>query len=115
MKCRSCDSTNTRVTCTEHHGNQTKRWCRCLDCGEKFRTIECYEKSKPGPPKGSRRPGVIARGSAHGRSVLTEKNVLDIRKLARKGKTYKQISEIYGIGPSYISRIVNYKQWSHLP
>jgi len=114
MRCRSCSSSNTRVTCTEHHGNETKRYCRCLDCGAKYRTIERYEQPKPGPAKGGRRPGIVARGSSHGMSILTEENVLDIRKMHRNGKTYKQISEVYGMSSSYISKIVNYKQWKHV-
>lgn len=114
MHCRSCSSNNTRVTCTEVHEKFTKRWCRCLDCGSKYTTIEKYEKGKPGPNKGTPRPGVIAVGSAHGSSVLTEQNVLAIRSLADAGKTYKQISVKFGISASYISRIVNKKSWTHI-
>jgi len=115
MICRSCSSKNTRVTCTDHFPGMTKRYVRCLDCGCKFRTVERYEQPKPGPPKGKPRPGVIARGSSHGNSIFTEKDILAMRQLHRQGKTHKEISSVYGVSSSYISRIVNYKQWTHVP
>ncbi len=114
MKCRKCSSKNTRVICTEHSEKSTKRYCRCLDCGEKFRTVEMYECGKPGPPKGQPRSGHIARGSSHGSSIFTEKDIVAMRQLHREGKTLKQISERYGVGSSYVSKIVNYKQWKHV-
>jgi hypothetical protein len=114
MKCRKCSSKNTRVTCTDHFEKTTKRYCRCLDCGEKFRTVEMYECGKPGPPKGRPRPGNIARGSAHGAAIFTEADILAMRKLHHEGKTLKQIAEKYGVGSSYISKIVNYKHWKHV-
>ena len=42
MKCPECKSTNTRVGTTEGRGEFTKRYCKCLDCKAKFRTIERY-------------------------------------------------------------------------
>lgn len=114
MKCRKCSSKNTRVTCTEHRDKVTKRYCRCLDCGEKFRTIEMYEIGKPGPPKGRPRPGIIARGSSHGSSVFTEEDIVAMRQLHREGKTLKEIAEKYGVTASYVSRIVRYLQWKHV-
>lgn len=114
MKCRKCNSKNTRVICTDHFLNFTKRYCRCLDCGINYRTIEHYEIQKPGPQKGSIRTGNSAKGSSHGSAILTEKNVIQIRRLHQEGKTYKVIAEKYGISASYISRIVNYKAWKHL-
>jgi DNA-binding CsgD family transcriptional regulator len=114
MKCRTCNSSNTRVTCTDHFPTFTKRYCRCLDCGTKYRTVEHYENPKPGPPKGSTRGGNIARGSAHGAAVLTEKDVLQIRRLHQEGKTYKVIAQKYGISVPYVSKLVKFKSWKHL-
>lgn len=115
MLCRSCSSKNTRVTCTEKYDTYTKRYCRCLDCGHRFRTVEKYEFQKPGPAKGYSRPGRIARGSSHGSSVLTEANVLEMRQLHRSGWTLQELKDKYGVGSSYISKICNYKQWTHVP
>lgn len=114
MKCRQCSSKNTRVTCTDHLEKVTKRYCRCLDCGAKYRTIETYEVAKPGPPKGRPRSGNIARGSAHGSSIFTESDIVAMRQLHREGKTLKEIAEKYGVGVSYVSRIVRYLQWKHV-
>ena len=114
MLCRSCSSQNTRVTCTEKFESYTKRYCRCLDCGHKFRTLERYELPKPGPPKNYNRPGRIARGSSHGRSILTEENVLEMRQLYKKGWTLQELKNKFGMSTSYISKIVNYKQWKHV-
>jgi len=114
MKCRTCDSKNTRVICTEHYLNQTKRYCRCLDCGIKFRTIEQYEVLKPGPPKGVSRPGNIARGSQHGSSIFTEQDIVNMRLMHNQGNTLSVIATRYGISPSYTSKIVNRKAWTHV-
>jgi len=112
MKCQSCNSKNTRVTCTDHFETLTKRYCRCLDCGFKFRTIERYEKYRRGPKRGGKLPDTA--GSKNGFSVLTEANVLDIRKLKREGKTNAEIAVVYGIARGHVSRIVNYKVWTHV-
>jgi len=115
MLCRSCSSNNTRVTCTVKHADFTKRHCICHDCGTKFRTIERFEQLKPGPPKGYNRPGRIARGSSHGNSIFTEENILEMRQLHKNGWTLQELKLKYGVSSSYISKIVNYKQWTHLP
>jgi DNA-binding CsgD family transcriptional regulator len=115
MRCRQCSSTNTRVTCTDHYGQLTKRYCRCLDCGHKYRTVEQYEVLKPGPPKGKPRPGKIARGSNHGMSIFTEKDIRTMRRMYElKGHTLQEIADKYGISKSYTSRIINRKKWAHV-
>ena len=107
MKCRACSSKNTRVTCTDHFDDLTKRYIRCLDCGTKFRTVERYEQLKPGPKKGYHRPGIVARGSAPGSAIFTENDILEMRNLHKKGTTLKELSVKYGVGTSYVSKIVN--------
>ena len=90
----------------------TKRYCRCLDCDFKFRTIERYEKYRRGPKKGGKLPDTT--GSKNGFSVLTERNVKDIRQLKQRGKTNREIAVIYGIDSGHVSRIINYKVWTHI-
>lgn len=114
MKCPACSGQNTRVTCTTNLGKIVKRYCRCLDCKLRFRTIERYEGSKPGSKKGVPRPGNIAKGVSHGSAILTEENILEIRRLHQQGATLKMISEKYGMSASYMSRIANKKVWTHL-
>jgi len=55
MQCPECKSKETRVSCTEDHGDFTKRYCRCLECKFRFRTIEKYINTieNPGRKKGS--------------------------------------------------------------
>lgn len=114
MRCRQCNSKNTRVTCTDHFSTYTKRYCRCLDCNTKFRTVECYEKPKPGPQPGTPKPGKIARGTAHGSSIFEEGDIRMMRLLYQEGQTISVIAKKYGISTSYTSRIVNRKAWTHI-
>lgn len=110
MKCRACSSSNTRVTCTDQlQPDLTKRYCRCLDCGCKFRTVERYEIAKPIPLV----PCVKA-GTENGNSFLTDKDVLMIRHLHQKGLSNAQIAIRYGSNRSTISRIVNYKTYTNI-
>jgi hypothetical protein len=119
MKCPKCSSTDTRVTCTNHFDGYTKRYCRCLDCNFKFRTVERYEyielaPAKPGPPKGVSRTRNIARGTRHGAAIFTEKNIKDMRYLYESGITLDVIANQYGTSRGYVSKIVNRKAWAHL-
>mgnify|MGYP000712290015 CR=1 FL=1 len=106
MKCPKCKSTSTRVTCTQHQGNETKRYCRCLDCGHRYITLEAYLI-----PKSKYRR--TQRGEANNLSVLTEANVREIRQLAFDN-TYESIAKKYGIHKSTVYRIVHFKIWSHI-
>jgi hypothetical protein len=112
MKCLKCDSKNTRVTCTEHNETFTKRYCRCLDCSHRFRTIERYEKYRRGPKPGGKL--LDTQGVNNGFAVLTEDNIRDIRGLKSQGQSNRQIAATYGINSAHVSRIVNRKVWSHV-
>lgn len=111
MNCRSCNSTNTRVTCTDKfHPEVVKRYCRCLDCGCRFRTIERYEVAKPKmPPDFSPR-----KACDNPMSTLTEHDVLMIRHLHQQGLTNGQLAIRFNQNRSTISRIVNYKTYSSI-
>lgn len=115
MRCRHCSSKETRVTCTEHKGNETIRYCRCLKCEKKYKTIESYEILKRGSPFGiTLHPNQIKRGEAVHSSVLTEDNVKRIRDLANQHVKYNTIATEFGIHPSTVFRIVKRKLWSHV-
>jgi len=115
MKCRYCNSFNTRVVVTEHHGNETKRYCKCLDCEARYKTIETYALAKRGA-----RPGVPQhencrlKGEQVGTAVLTADNVLEIRRRAAEKQTYTQISKHFGIHKDTVYKIVKRKCWSHI-
>lgn len=107
MNCRSCNSSNTRVTCTNKlKPDLVKRYCRCLDCGEKFRTIERYEVAKPIALN-----QYIPIGTANGNSRLTKNEVKTIRYLHQTGLSNGQIALRFGHHRSTISKIVNYKTY----
>lgn len=112
MNCNKykCQSNNTRVTCTRKTFNQTKRYCRCLDCGNRYITIELYDvplKEVKVHPRQSK------RGEENNRAVMTEKDIKAIRKLA-KDQTYQVIANQYGIHKDTVYKIVNFKLWSHV-
>ena len=115
MNCRYCNSINTRVTVTKHHGNETRRYCRCLDCESRYKTIETYAVSKRGALPGVRQhENCRVKGEQVGTAVLTEANVLEIRRLASDNQTYAQISKRFGIHKDTVYKIIKRKTWSHV-
>jgi transcriptional regulator NrdR family protein len=106
MNCRKCNSVNTRVTCTNHYETHTKRYCRCLDCGEKYRTVERYEVAKPIPLE----PCVL-RGTENPNSKLKSHQVDLIRHLSQKGYSNGQIALRLGVHRSTVCRVANYKTY----
>ena len=110
MKCRSCNSSNTRVTCTDKLSDLvTKRYCRCLDCKAKFRTVERYEIAKPIPLESS-----LTARTAHFNSKLTPYQVRTIRHLHQTGYSNGQIALKLQMHRSTICKIVNYKTFKHV-
>jgi hypothetical protein len=53
------------------------------------------------------------KGSEHGMSKLTEKQVLEIREIGRT-KTLKEVAKIYNVDMSLISLILSKKAWKHI-
>ena len=53
------------------------------------------------------------KGSEHGMSKLTEKEVLEIRAIGRT-KTLKEVGKIYNVDLSLISLILLNKIWNHI-
>ena len=109
MKCRNCSSLNTRVTCTTKELEFTKRYCRCLECGTKYRTIERYEVAKPIPIDPFR-----WTGASNPNSKLTRSQILEIRSLHQQGLSNGQIALKYNQNRSTICRIVNYKTYKDI-
>lgn len=114
MKCRWCGSTDTKVVSTDHHKDETKRYCRCYSCGTTYRTIEVYEQQKPGPKGPSKLPHYGKMGEKNHNAVMTEQDIKEIRRLRREGINLSVIAIRYGLSRSTISRIVNRKAWSHV-
>ena len=110
MRCFHCSSKNTRVTVTEHQGNQTKRYCRCLDCGKRYQTIEEYkQKYKPKVQRPMPRPDNA--GCKNYKSYLSEQNVRDIREWYSQGVRQTDIAKSTGINRYVIHGIVKGKTY----
>lgn len=54
------------------------------------------------------------RGEAHGRSKLTETQVLSIRERVASGQTMTDTAAHFGISIATVSLIVNRKKWTHI-
>lgn len=113
MNCRQCGSKETRTTATEHHDSETWRYCRCLQCDARYKTVETYARQKPGPKPNTVNPSRNL-GADNGASVLTEANVKRLRLLAARGVSQKNIAKEFGLATSTVSRIITRKMWSHI-
>ena len=58
-------------------------------------------------------PKISQKGSEHGMSKLTEKDVLEIREIGRS-KGLKEVSKIYKVSESLISNVLLNKIWNHV-
>lgn len=54
-------------------------------------------------------------GMDHPRSVLTDGDVLEIRKRYRSGEKQMSIARKFGVSQSLVSKIVSGQAWKHLP
>lgn len=113
MRCRQCGSKRTRVTVTEHKAEETWRYCRCLECKVHFKTVERYDRGKPGPKLGSRQATKL-QGSTNPASVLTEADVVNLRFMASRGVSNAALAVKFGVVPATVSRIIHCKMWTHV-
>lgn len=54
------------------------------------------------------------KGESSNRCKLTEKKVLRIRRLAKKGCSRSDLGVVFGVTPENINRIVRRKTWKHI-
>jgi hypothetical protein len=54
------------------------------------------------------------RGEGNHQSKLNAETVLEIRRLASCGHTRKDIGEMYGLHPAYVSLVCTRKRWAHI-
>jgi hypothetical protein len=114
VRCRACNSRNTRVITTDaKNATLTKRYCRCLDCKAHYQTVEKYAVPKPGPKLGSK-TGTKVCGSAHPQSILTEADVIKMRYMHQKGIKQKELIKIFGVSSVTVSNICQRKAWTHV-
>lgn len=55
-----------------------------------------------------------SKGEANGRSILTEQDVLKIRKAFEDGATRKKLKESYNVCQATIDFIIHRKTWAHI-
>lgn len=58
--------------------------------------------------------GTIARGSKSGKSVLTEKQIPQIREKYKGGMTQRAISQDFGVCEATIQAVVEGRTWRHV-
>lgn len=114
MNCHRCGDPRFRVVNTEHRADGTYRWRRCRACDYLLRFREVPAPLKPGPLPGTPHLGVRAFGSRNGASVLTEDDVIRLRRLSTEGVPNYRLAKEYGIAPATVSRIINRKVWTHI-
>ena len=115
MKCPKCraGTKRTRVTHTQHCSDHTIRYCRCLECGNKWKTEERivpYMK-RPYHPNGG---GWNAK--------LNKDKVKEIRRIAEedekagipKGETIAKLQIQYGVEFTTIRNVIIKKTWKHV-
>ena len=72
------------------------------------------ENSQHGYDNGLQKPPCL-KGSKHGRAKLSEKEVLEIRRLHATGNyTQTALGKIFDVGKAVIGKIVNRKLWKHV-
>ncbi|MFA4834839.1 MAG: NUMOD4 domain-containing protein [Dehalococcoidia bacterium] len=55
-----------------------------------------------------------AQGEKHSRAKLTDQDILEIRTLFKKGLTKAQLTAMYPVDFSNVSRIIDRKTWRHI-
>lgn len=58
--------------------------------------------------------GRQARGEGHGRSKLTEQDVLEIRWYCERGVAQRAVAQLYDVQPAVISKIHRRALWAYL-
>lgn len=87
-------------------------------CNLKFSTEEIllipHGKKLINPYDLKNTSNALSRGSKHPMAVLTEENVLSMRKEAKEGKTRRELQIKYGMSKSQIDRIIRHQSWAHV-
>ena len=87
----------------------------CKKCNSRFTTEEVVVSPLPRNHRKLRTGGrkrVIAEGELNPAAVLTAENVKELRSLASKGISRRDLARKYGISLGHIGRIVTFKSWN---
>lgn len=106
-----------RVSYMLHRGFLPKHLCVCHTCDNPacVNPEHLFLGTSPENTADKMKKGRQSKGSKHGRSVLTEVDVLDIRRIYT-GK-YGELSALarqYGVSANSMMMIINRKHWRHI-
>jgi hypothetical protein len=107
--------TVNRILCEARHGPPPGQREAAHECGNRrcVNKMHLTWKTKKENAADRVRHGTTCRGERCALAKLTEKQVLDIRSLA-KSVQLKDIAKHYGVDPSTIGQIVKRRRWAHL-
>jgi hypothetical protein len=60
------------------------------------------------------RIGLWFNGEKHWKTTMTAEKVLELRRLAVAGESYKAIAAVFGLTPQGVGQIVRRKSWKHI-
>ncbi|ENA37416.1 hypothetical protein HMPREF1487_04334 [Pseudomonas sp. HPB0071] len=83
----------------ENNAASNLAWCTAVENCRHAVTAKLYES---------------VRGEAVNSAVLTEAQVIEIRRMASEGSYHKDIAAIFGVGRKAITKIVNRQRWAHV-
>lgn len=115
----SVNNKSVRVTryIMSQMGENIEKLCVCHTCD----TPSCinpkhlFVSTNAGNTKDRQLKGRGIRGEDCWTSVLTEEQVIEIRKEHRKGVSRKSLKDKYNVSKSTIQFIINRRTWKHLP
>ena len=58
--------------------------------------------------------GLMPLGEKNGRAKLTRSNVIEIRKLSKRGKSLREIAELFSVSVPCVWAIIHKKNWKHV-
>lgn len=103
LPCKWCGAKAVAHQFTEKKAKSILRYWKCSKCKNQFETIEVIANLSHSCP-----------GSLNSRSVLTEKDVIQIRLKKEEGVRTKDLMAWSGMSRSTINDIVAKRSWKHV-
>ena len=102
LPCKWCGSKSVAHQFTEKKAKSILRYWKCSECKNQFETIELISNLRPSTA------GLLSR------AILTEEDVIKIRRKKQEGSSVKEIVEWTGMSRSCINSILSKKTWKHV-